>query len=311
LGGTFSSLSRNLISNKPSYGQSLSLFIFKYPLSFPYDEETGSILPFYSKPFLSNFGLLYFLILPAAIYVLRKYFKETLFIIIVSFISFLIPFILSFNYLWQDTMPRFFYIVDCLWAIVVGIFLLEMKQKFKGTVLVFVIMAALLIIPLDGIFYQLTMPFYSFRAVGVDKDSFSGKLIKPTKIEDRAYFWVKENTTIKDYFLVFEEKENLGASSVQNYRFTINTQRLAPVYLDSNNYFYLSNPNSGNNLTYFYENLVKNCSPHLLKELNFKYLYVDNKWPPELEEKCLARNTLSLRFSESESNNFVRIYEVK
>lgn len=309
-GGTITVILRNILEKKPSLGQPMIPSFFNHPWAFL---SNGQLLPFYSKDFLMNFGLVYLLIIPASIFILRHYFKKGLFLILISFSSFVIPFLISFNLFWQDTVNRLFYSVNFIWALMVAIFLLAIRDCFKKSKFIknYLIFFLLIIICLDGFVFLLSRPFYAQLFPTIHEDSFLARLKKPSPIEVKAYSWVRRNTTIKDYFLTFDNIDEVGNKFpiAQTYRFVFYTQRLAPIYLEGG-HNYIATPNPKNPSSFKYKEVIKTCNQDILKELKYKYLFVNNNWPVGLEEKCLADNDLKLELEVVEDDSFTRIYEV-
>lgn len=310
-GGTITAILKNIIQHKTSYGVGLSFSIFKNPLAF--DPGNGTVFPFYSPTFILNFGLVYFLIIPAIIFVIKKYFKKSIFLISISCISFLMPLFISFNnWLWQGTMDRFFRFSSVIWAILVGLFLVTILLQLKNrSFFKKVIYICLIIICLEGILFLTTRPLYKRDAYRLDNNRFFTELRPLTKVESAAYDWVKDNSCIKDYFLVFTDRNDIDnqISIFQNFRFVIFAQRLAPVYTYSNNYVSPFLP-SDDYYTPIYKRLISDCSKDDMETLNYKYLFVDNNWPERFEEKCLKNNDLELKFKAEEGKRFIRIYKI-
>lgn len=310
-GGAITAIFKNIIQHKASYGMDLGLSIFKNPFFF--DRNAGEIIPFYGSKFILNFGLTYFLIIPAIIFLIRRHFKESIFLIIVSCFSFLVPFVVSFNWFWQETLNYFFRFSSLIWTMLVGVFLVLTLSRLKDRrFLKRIIYICLIIICLKGVLFLLTRPLYKKIEYRFDNSKFFITLRSSSEVESLAYKWVKKNSTIKDYFLVFADKNDIDGqvSVVENFRFVMLTQRLAPVYTQSNNYFSEALP-PDEYYTPRYKRLISDCNNNDVKALNYKYLFIDNNWPTELEEKCLENNKLELRFEDRGENEFIRIYEVK
>ena len=306
-GGAITTILRNILERKVSIGEPMVFSFFTHPLAFL---NHGQFLPFYGKGFIMNFGLIYFLIIPASIFILKRYFREGLFLILVSFLSFVVPFTVSFNLFWQDTINRLFHSVNFIWALIVVIFLLVVRDIYKKKMLIkYLIGIILIIICLDGIVFLLSRPFYAQHVVPIHEDSFLAQLRKPDLAEAKAYRCVKKNTNIKEFFLTFDDIKEIGekVSIAQTYRFVFYTQRLAPSYAMNN---YVAVPNPINPLSFKYRELIKTCNRDVLNELKYKYLFVNKDWPKGLEEQCLLNNDLELKFEAKEEDKFIRIYKV-
>lgn len=306
-GGTITTILRNILGGKVSMGEPIVFSFFEHPWAFLNNEQ---FVPFYSKSFLLNFGLIYLLIIPASIFILKRRLNEGMFLILISFLSFIIPFAVSFNLFWQNTINRLFYSVNFLWALISAVFLLAAIDYFKRRRLIkIVIIFVLFIICLDGLIFLFSRPLYSPRLTTVHNISFWAGIKKPDLVDAKAYYWVQKNTTIKDYFFTFDDISEVGDKFpiAQTYRFVFYTQRLAPVYSEADNY--IATPNPRHPLSFKYRELIKACNPAILKELNYKYLFINNNWPSGLEEECLANNNLELKFEANEGDKFVRIYK--
>jgi hypothetical protein len=312
-GGVITVMLRNIIQHTNSYGVDSGLTIFKNPLAF--DLGNGMIFPFYSLTFILNFGLIYFLIIPAIIFMVKKNFKESIFLAVVSCFSFLLPLFISFkSWVWQGTMDRFFRFGSAIWAIMVGLFLVIVffqprNKEFFKKVIIFI---CLVTICLDGAFFLLTKPFYTRIEYRLNNSKFFAILRPLSTTESAAYKWIEKNSNIKDYFLVFADKNDIDnqASVMENFRFVIFAQRLAPIYTQSNNYIDQTLP-IDNYYTPVYKRVTSGCIKDDIKILNYRYLFVDNNWSTGLEEKCLANNNLELKFETEKEDKFIRIYEVK
>lgn len=310
-GGTITIMFKNIIQHKASCGMDLGLSIFKNPFFF--DRNAGEIIPFYGSKFILNFGLTYFLIIPAIILLIRRHFKKSIFLIIVSCFAFLVPFVISFNWFWQETLNYFFRFSSLIWTILVSIFLVLMLSQFKDRrFLRGIIYFCLIVVCLKGTLFLLTRPLYKKIEYRFDNSEFFITLRPSSEIESLAYEWIEKNSTIQYYFLVFADKNDIDnqVSVVENFRFVMLTQRLAPIYTQSNNYFSEALP-SDKYYTPSYKRLISDCNNSDMKILNYKYLFVDKNWPIGLEEKCLKNNKLELRFNAKEEDKFIRIYEVK
>lgn len=311
-GGTITAILKNIIQHESSYGVGLGFSIFKNPFAF--DLGNGTTFPFYSPTFILNFGLIYFLIIPAIVFIIKKQLRESIFLIVISCFAFLIPLFVSFNGLWQQNFDRFFRFNSVIWSILVGLFfmtiLLQLNHKdlFKKLI----VFACLIVICLEGVTFFLTRPLYKRDEYRLNNDSFFAVPRSLSMVESIAYGWVKKNSAIKDYFLVFADKNDIGDenSVLENFRFVMFTQRFAPIYTYSYNNINLGLPEH-KYYTPHYKRLISDCNKDDMKILNYRYLFVDNNWPNDLEEKCLANNNLELKFGTKEGDEFLRIYKVK
>ncbi|MFH1997667.1 MAG: hypothetical protein ABII94_03175 [Patescibacteria group bacterium] len=310
-GGTITMILKNILQDRVSYGMDIDFSVFKNLFSF--DIGNGTVFPFYNSIFILNFGLIYFLIIPAIVFVIRKHFKKGIFLVSISCFSFLVPLIVSFNWFWQGTLNRFFRFSSAICAILVGlsliIILLQLKNRdFLKKTIIFV---CLIVICLDGVLFLTTRPLYKREEYRIDNNKFFATLRPPLWFEAKAYEWVKINSNIKDYFLVFADRNDINnqATIFENFRFVIFTQRMAPVYTMSHNHINPTLPQD-EYYTPHYKKLISNCENKEMTYLNYKYLFVNKDWPEGLEEKCLANNNLELKFEIIEIDKFVRIYKV-
>jgi hypothetical protein len=311
-GGTITIMFKNIVQHENSSGVGLGLSVFENPLSFKRGD--GTIIPFYNSKFILNFGLIYFLIIPAIIFVFKKYFKEGIFLIIISCFSFFVPLFISFNRLWQDTINYFFQFNSLIWAILVGVFLVTILSQLKNKrILKVIIYICIIIICLKGVLFLLTRPTYKRIEYRIDNNHFFVTLRPLSVVESSAYGWAKKNSVIKDYFLVFADKNDIEnqVSVLENFRFVIFTQRLAPIYTNNNNSVSPIFLPDDDYYTPLYKKLISDCNDVNMKLLNYRYLFVDNNWPVGLEEKCIQNNNLELRFQDTEGDKFIRIYQVR
>jgi len=272
------------------------------------------VIPFYGKIFIMNFGLTYFLIIPALICLSKKYFKSVIFLAAVSVPAFLIPLFFSFNWVWQGTLDRFLRFGNLIWALLVGLFLVILLLLFKNKSFFFkfIIYICLVVMCLEGVFFLISKPWYRRDAHFVQNTNFLARLRPQTPVESSAYNWVKHNTAGSDYFLVFADQQDLTEPGIlENFRFVLFAQRLAPVHTVSNNYIW-SSLSSNDSRTPIYQRLIKDCRREDVLALKYHYFWVDKNWPDNLELKCLAQgdNNFKLVFSIKNDSDFVRIYRV-
>ncbi len=306
-GGSISGIFQLFFQEKLPLGKPIEYTFFDSPFSF-YRGGDYPAVPFYGEAFVFNWGFLYFLIVPAIIYLLRKHFDKGLFLTIISFFSFIPPFLMNFNNPWQDTVARFYFLVNPLWGIIVGLFLFFLFNYFKDRkILKYLLGFLIVLILLDGLAFQFTRPFYMSRAPGVEKEGFIGRPFSVSSLESGAYKWVDKNTNFNDYFLFFKD-ESQPIVGVQNYKFILGAGRLAPIYSECNNIEQCPDPDHP--AFSLYQKLIADCDSQILEKLEYNYLFVDNNWPKGLEEKCLAKNNLELKFNKSENSQFINIYSV-
>ncbi|MFH1226164.1 MAG: hypothetical protein V1684_02695 [bacterium] len=308
-GGTMTTILYNFYIGQPSMGEPINIFFFNHPWAFL---NNGQLVSFYSRGFVLNFGLIYFLIIPASIFLIKRRLRAGLLLIMASFLSFIIPFFISFNPFWQDTVNRLFCSVNFIWGLLTAVFLLLIIKDYlsKSRFIKYLIVFILAVVCLDGFVSLLTRPLYAPRLATINSHGFFAGLRPASPAEAKAYDWVKNNTAIDDYFLAFDNIEEVGTDFpiAQNYRFVFYAQRLAPIYSEGHNY--LATPNPEYPLAVKYQEVIRTCNPDILKELKYRYLFIDNNWPASLAEQCLTNNHLELKFESRVSGESIKIYRV-
>ena len=260
--------------------------------------------------FLVEWGLLFVLLIPTFILLFKRYFQLGLFLAFSLIVFFSIPFLITFNNPSRDAvLTRFFWPVNLLGGLAVGLFFGNLYLSVKKTILKKAVIFIIIILMTQSLLFQL---FYLSVGYPPGVWNAAGKICaRPDSSERKAYDWVKTNTTIKDYFLIVQKDSEYIPTATPNYKFILNTGRMAPIY--AYDWLHYKEGNEGN-LPFPESNLFKevkeNCNPAAVKSLRYSYLYVDEKWQDGLEEKCLANNTLELKFEAGEGNKFVRIYKV-
>jgi hypothetical protein len=265
----------------------------------------GNWLPIYHPKFLIEWGLLLVLLIPASFFLLRKYSPFSLFLTISLAIFFCIPFLI--NFIKSCNMERFFYPVNLFGGLMVGLFLgslyLSVKKIWSKRFILFIIV----VLMLQVIVFQALFLFIGYPP-GV-WDASDKIFVQSNSFEGKAYYWIKRNTNINDYFLILKEEDD-DKDFAPNYRFILNTGRIAPIYA-----YHWQDYQAGNLPSFFetslFKKIRKSCDFSAIKNLNYNYLYVDNNWPRGFEERCLANSDLTLVFKAEEGDKFVRIYQVK
>lgn len=267
----------------------------------------GVFVPFFSLPFFLGWGWLIIFIIPATFCIFKKYFQLGLFLILLIFVSFFLPLIMTATDSSQGDFMRIHFLTSLFWNLFFGLFLgwlvLFFQKRWQKLLVFFLIFVVIS----QGLFYLVVFPVFPQMERG---HPILRELTKPNSAEFAAFNWIKKNTTIKDYFLVFG-KEDLVVRSEES-RFTTYTGRFAPYF-----WYGLSAQNSEVHEgvekripeTILYESVLKECFADSLKALNFRYLYVNKYWLEGLEEKCLANNNLELKLEAGEGNEFIRIYK--
>ncbi|MBI3274277.1 MAG: hypothetical protein HYZ69_03980, partial [Candidatus Colwellbacteria bacterium] len=217
-------------------------------------------------------------------------------------------FITSDHVLMAGQLERFFYPANLVGGLIIGLFFVSLYLRVQKFRLKLIILFLVLVLMAQGLASQSLWLIFGYppRTENGDAKLFA----QINSLEGRAYSWVKENTLINDYFLIIKKDyTECGESSAPNCIFILNTGRIAPTY----------DPQVSGNLTRelpslpeagLFSEIRGSCSPALVKKLNYSYLYVDEKWPAGMEEKCREGNTLELKFESSAGDKFVRIYKI-
>ncbi len=264
-------------------------------------------LPVFDPRFLIEWGLFIILFIPAAVYSLKKYFQTNSFLLFLTVSFFCLPLFINFlpNF---DNMDRFFFPVPLIGGLMIGLFLANLyfsdqRKWFRIALFVLVVIFAA-----QTLFFQLL-----YLTIGYPPKVWNAAsqtfVSNNHLLAGRAYNWVKNNTTINDYFLILKQVDDDGTAALPNHKFVLNTGRLAPIYA-----YHWHDYQSGKPLPFFesilFQMVRRDCNSLALRELNYSYLYVNEQWPRELEEKCLSNNNLKLEFEISEGEKFVRIYRI-
>lgn len=269
----------------------------------------------WSSQSLINFGLPLFLILPC-LYLLyvrfRKgeYYQELLFLLLLSFACFAVPFVMELGPRYDYEMLRYLYLAPPFWSLAIGLVLADIlidNQRVKkiwqrlGWLVVFLMM-------LVGLLFQII-----FMVVPIGRSSqrlspFFYNFPPPTAIESRAFAWIKKNTTINDYFFSYSPSQD--DSTIYNKKMNIFAGRIAPVYSYMADHKMLNRDQLVQDLIAAFGRAEISCLPADLKFMGYKYLYVSEHWPAGLEEQCQANNKLELKYEDSENGSFARIYKI-
>lgn len=251
-----------------------------------------------------NFGLPLLLFLPAIFFLKKRVPKEFfLLLFFVPLISFLVPFIIY--YLYPRELLHFFYLASAFFALVVSLYLVKFyfelkpkKDRLWLIKLVFILMV------LNGLVFQLIHLILPLGSISQEPQVlFAAYPQEPmSSLEKRAELWISKNTNINDWFFVADLEEKPYTSI--NQRFVVLFGRFAPAY-----HYTINRPVPAVEAQN-YKNLIQTCLPEDLRILQYKYIYIDNSWPKDLEEKCLANNNLALIFQDRDGAEFVRIYQI-
>lgn len=264
-------------------------------------------LPIYSLEFLLQWVLLLSLVIISTIYFWEKRSKYLIFLILSFFVFFLIPLFIVFPLIYA-AMERFFYPANLFGGLIVGLFLADLffrKENINKFFFKKFIVFIFILLILQGLIFHLL-----FLTIGYPPGKWndSKKLFESkNSFRGGAYQWIKKNTSIDDYFLVFEPQDkSFGVEDKSpNLRFILNTGRIAPNYTYHTDRGPVLVPEP-----FAFKQLAEDCNSKLLKLLNYKYIYVDEDFPMGFEEKCLQNNNLDLRFESRKGNNFIKIYKI-
>ena len=268
--------------------------------------EENVFIPIFSSTVFLGWGWLIIFIIPAAFYVLKKYFQLGLFLILLVLVSFFLPLIVTAGASSQGDFMRLHFLASLFWNLIFGLFLgwlLFCFQKKWQRLLIIILISGVIF---QGLFYLVASPVFPQLETG---HPLLEEPVELNPVEFEAFAWIKRNTAIKDHFLTFGGELVLWHNS----RFTIYTGRFAPgFFYDIGEQFPKLHRGIEERIpeTVWYEKVLKECSADGLKALNYRYLYTNEYWPKGLEEKCLANNDLTLKLAAGEGNQFARIYEV-
>ncbi|MDP2649805.1 MAG: hypothetical protein Q8P10_03085 [bacterium] len=274
--------------------------------SWAVDYFEGQVI--YYSQFLMEWVLLVVVLIPAFIFLFKRNFNLASFLGVFVVISFLIPIFIStdnFAYIAEKfhffvrigALWRFFYLVNLIGGLAAGLFLahlyLSSKKIWLKRLALFIIIALMA----QGLLFQLW--YLSIAYPPFIWNTVAPHYAEPGSFEEKSYDWVRDNTTINDLFLIIGRYCNNSDNPVTNYKFILNTGRMAPTYIY----------NCGYPLNDSFKRIKEDCDASAVKDLQYRYLYVDQNWPEGLEEKCLANNNLELKFGGGEGNEFIRIYK--
>lgn len=266
-------------------------------------------LPIFQSKFWMEFGLLLAVLIPAFLFLLKRNFQLGSFLVVSAVIFFFIGVFVQAN-VWAyisevfggfvriGALKRFFHVVNLIGGLAAGLFLAHLYLSSPKTWLKKAALFVIVALMAQGLFYQLlylTIAYPPFTWNAAAKH-----YAKPGSFEGKAYDWVRKNTTIDDYFLIIEKDCSYNANFTPNYRFVINTGRMAPIYL-----YHCSYPDNDS-----LKKIKENCDSSAIENLQYRYLYVNESWPLGLEEKCLFNNDLELKFEAGEEDKFIRIFKV-
>jgi len=273
------------------------------PWLLDYFNSAGS--PIFHLKFYTELAPLLLLLIPSSLFLIKKDFRLGFFLVCLMSVSFVLPLFLTYNFFAYIAevfhyfvrlghVWRFFNIVNLIGGLVVGLFLSHLYLSSKKEWVRKISILIIILFMTQGILFQLL-----YLTVGYPKftwDSSAQHYPQSNSPEAKVYDWIKENTTTSDLFLITEKTCSYDSSYTPNYRFVLNTGRLAPIY--TYHCSYPPNPS--------FKEIRENCSPSAIEDLKYSYLYINENWAEGLEEKCLKNNKLNLVFESGEN----RIYKV-
>jgi len=281
--------------------------INKTPWFLPYFEfDGGTGFAIYHPKFLMEFGLIIILLIPSSLFLFKKYKELADFIVPFCVVSFLIPFFITFsNSTHTGDMTRFFYPINLLGGLIIGLFLASLYGLLKKGLFKIAIIFVAIVLAAQGLIFQAV-----FLSVGYPAGVWNAaaeSFVPQNSSEEKAYDWIRENTTINDRILII--KNNYEGRSAINYEFIVNTGRMAPIYTYFWDQTYWSLVPPSPEFSSF-QRIKKDCNSSDIKSLNYSYLYVNDEWTEGMEERCLANNDLELRFEAGEGEESIRIYRI-
>jgi hypothetical protein len=180
--------------------------------------------------FFREFGLHVILSILAGIFFWKKKNTFALFILTLAFIHFLIPLIVFYKP-FPGNLLRFFYTAFSISSLAIGIYIWEVmlypasrsagKLRFFGGV---ALISAMLFAGILNVAVRLVFPTLRLEAT-----EFFPSLAQETEASKKMYSWVRTNTTLQDYFFIFntEEKDPIGGPETlkDRLRFSYSTGR--------------------------------------------------------------------------------------
>lgn len=272
----------------------------------------------WSAQSLINFGLPLFLIFPALYFLywhLKKkvYYQELALLLLLTFACFAVPFVMELGPRYDYEMLRYLYLAPPFWSLAIGLvlaeFLIDNKKVKKIWRYLSILGRHCIVLMVSvGVLFQIV-----FMVVPLGRSSqrftpFFYNFPPPTAVESGAFAWMKNNTTIDDYF--FSYSSGYDDSTIYNKKVNIFAGRIAPVYAYLTDHKMLNRDQLVQDLIAAYKRAEASCRPGDLKFMGYKYLYVNEYWPADLEQRCLANNSLDLKYEKSDGDSFARIYKI-
>ncbi|MDO8621535.1 MAG: hypothetical protein Q7R31_04640 [Candidatus Levybacteria bacterium] len=268
--------------------------------------------PVYNSRFIVEFALLLIVLIPSLIFLFKWHFDLALFLAGLLLLFFSIPLIIDSSVpIMAEQFGRLFLPIPLFGGLVIGLALTSFYQRVTRPMLKAGLLLLTFVLVAQGLWTHTV-----WLALGNPPRTWNPNakfFAQAGTVEADAYDWVKNNTTIKDSFLIFRASGiDCGVSGVPNCLFILNTRRMAPIFT---HYWsmgvYAELETSAPEKALLFDTLSKTCDPIILKELDYSYIYVDQNWPKGMEERCARNNKLDLVFEGSEGTKFVRIYKIK
>jgi hypothetical protein len=284
----------------------------------------SSPVSLFSVAILEAFGLS-IILLPLAIFYWRKK-RDILFLILLpALILFLVPFIVEYADVGGSALPsRFFTFALAFLGLFTGLYLGDLLGKYptKKIVIYFLILTVVL----NGLIFYLFDFFYPIVSAYRHNHSMIAMPPPPSQAEGKTYDWIKQNTGIKDVFLVKRQDSDLaiykdkyggeaeyefikGSFDFVTYsgRLIVNNPWCEDGWCDSLGPEYL---NSVSNKLTQLERVKQTCESDILQQLRVKFIYLEDNHFADFEQKCLQNNNLELKFEVEEEGEFIRIYKI-
>jgi len=269
--------------------------------------------PVYDTLFLSEFILLLGALIPALVFLFKRRFQLALFLAGLLLLSFSIPLIISSDFTdLSGQMNRFFLPIPLFGGLVIGLALTTLYLSSQRKLLKWAILFFTIILMAQGLWTHFIWLSFGLSPGGSWNPNASFFAQEGT-LEVDAYNWVKENTSVDDLFLIIKDNYvECGPSTMPNCPFVINTGRMAPAFalngvLGDTEFFKTSSLGKAA----LFSEVSKSCDSNILRELNYSYVYVNERWSEGMEAKCIKNNELNLIFQIGEGEKFIRIYKIE
>lgn len=275
-----------------------------------------------SWDFVKNFGLPLAFFVPA-LWFLRRRVPHIWFFGMLAVISGCIPIFVYYDF--PHEILRFFFfstlLINFIFSLFVG-FLLSDYGKNKKIKIFSYLLVILAILP--GIIFEIAYSVVPLKKIDdiphefyYIKDYFStnpkyehklfSELPAPSEADREAIGWIKENTNVGDifYYPMANPVYYDNIIDFDKLKFIVFSGRMAPDYHYGSGYI-IPPPNQFHN----YNLIRQSCSPDILRQLGFDYLYVSPRWPIGLEEMCINTGGIKKVFEGENKGEFRRIYKI-